>query len=80
MTATTAARPLRRLRLERLLSTRGLARAAGCTQATVISTERGRRQPSFETIRRLSAALEVAPAEVIEFRRAMGLPEGEEQS
>ena len=72
------ARPLRRLRLERLLSTRGLARAAGCTQATVISTERGRRTPSYETIRRLSEALEVAPAEVIEFRRAMGLPAEED--
>ena len=74
MTATTAARPLRRVRLERLLSTRGLARAAGCTQATVISTERGRR-PTFATIRRLSEALEVAPAEVAEFARVI---EGED--
>ena len=75
MTATTAARPLRRVRLERLLSTRGLARAAGCTQATVISTERGRRQPSFETIRRLSQALGVEPTSVAEFARVI---EGEE--
>ncbi len=75
MTATTAARPLRRLRLERLLSTRGLARAAGCRQATVISTEQGRRRPSFETIRRLSQALGVAPTEVAEFARVI---EGED--
>ena len=63
-----------RVRLERLLSARNLARRAGCARLTVITAERGTRTPSFETIRRLSAALEVAPAEVVEFRRAMGLP------
>ena len=73
-----AARPLRQLRLERLLSTRGLAERAGCARLTVITAERGTRTPSYETIRRLSAALEVAPGEVIEFRRAMGLPTEEE--
>ena len=69
------ARTLRRVRAEGLLSLRGLARRAGCAVPTVMKAEQGRRTPSYETIRRLSEALEVAPADVVEFRRAMGLPE-----
>ena len=65
---------LGRLRRERLLSQTALALRAGCSVRTVVLVETGRRAPQFETIRRLAAALGVEPAEVWEFRPAMGLP------
>ena len=72
------ARALREVRTERLLSARQLAMRSGCAYSTVLTTERGERTPSFETIRRLSETLGVEPSDVTEFRRAMRLPaEGE---
>ncbi len=68
-------RTLRQARAERMLTVRALAQAAGCSPHTVHQVETGRRVPQFDTIRRLSAALGVEPAEITEFRRALLLEE-----
>ncbi len=69
------ARTLRQVRAARMLTVRALAQAAGCSPYTVHQVEMGRRVPQFDTIRRLAAALEVEPAEIVEFRRALLLEE-----
>ncbi len=68
------AKGLRQWRKERLLTIAGLATAAGCAYRTVRMAEVGEATPQPGTIKRLSAALGVEPAAVVEFRRAMGLP------
>jgi transcriptional regulator with XRE-family HTH domain len=60
-----------------MLTVRGLAAAAGCSPHTVHEVESGRRVPRFGTVKRLSAALGVEPAEVAEFRRALLVDEAE---
>lgn len=72
------ARTLEQLRRERLLTIRGLALAASCSPRTVLQVEHGQRTPHPGTIKRLSAALGVEPAQVREFRAAMKLPLAEE--
>lgn len=62
---------LRELRVRKLYSIRGLAKAAGVTGKTVRTTEAGQSIPSLSTIRKLSNALEVDPMDVDEFREAM---------
>ena len=62
---------LREARARRLLSLRQLAERAGVAPTTVHLIEAGRRLPHPGTIRKLAAALGVAPAEVEEFRAAM---------
>jgi transcriptional regulator with XRE-family HTH domain len=65
------ARPLRELRAERLLSLRDLARLAGVALSTVYLIETGRSTPRRAAITRLSAALDIDPLAVAEFRRAL---------
>ena len=67
----TGARPLRGVRAGRLLSLRELARLAGVATSTIYLIEAGRTTPRPSVIRRLSAALEVDPQAVSEFRRAI---------
>jgi transcriptional regulator with XRE-family HTH domain len=67
---------LRQARTIRLLTVRGLADTAGVSTQTVHEVETGKRRPRFGTIKRLSAALGVEPAEVVEFRTVLF---GEEQ-
>src|SRR5688500_16412246 len=62
-------------RRRRLSTVRALALAAGVTASTVVRVESGQQTPQLGTIRALSAALEVEPEQVLEFRHAMGLPE-----
>lgn len=64
-------KPLREWRLERLMSVRGLEKAAGVTQKTIIDIEHGRRVPHYGTIAKLCAALGVEPADVTEFASAL---------
>jgi len=64
-------RTLREWRIARLLSVRGLEKAAGVTQKTIIDIELGRRAPHYATIGKLSAALGVEPGEVAEFAAAL---------
>ena len=70
---------LRALRHSRLLSQRELARRAGVSPSTVLTTETGRRRPALTTIRRLSEALQVPPMDVSEFRDAL-VNEAEEET
>jgi transcriptional regulator with XRE-family HTH domain len=68
---------LREWRNERALGTAGLARLAGVSKVTVIAIEHGRSVAiKRRTIRHLSDALGVRPAQVVEFRRAMGMDDG----
>jgi transcriptional regulator with XRE-family HTH domain len=64
-------RPLRDFRAERLLSLRDLARLAEVAPSTVYLIEAGRSTPRRSVIRLLSAALDVDPMAVTEFRRAL---------
>ncbi len=61
----------RELRLARALSQRDLAAQAGVAPKTIVDLELGRKEPHLKTIRKLSGALGVEPAEVDEFRRAI---------
>jgi transcriptional regulator with XRE-family HTH domain len=64
-------RTLREWRIERLLSVTALAESAGITRKTLIDLEHGRRRPHYETIGKLSRALNVGPRQVAEFDAAM---------
>jgi transcriptional regulator with XRE-family HTH domain len=62
---------LREWRIQRLMSVTTLAKAAGITRKTLIDLEHGRRRPHYETIGKLSEALDVMPQEVEEFSAAL---------
>ena len=69
---------LREWRLERLMSVRDLAEAAGLSShKTIIELEHGRQQPQYRTMRRICDALGVAAGEVTEFAAAL---EGKEKA
>jgi len=55
---------LKRLRSERYLSQRELARAAGLSPATIFKLENDLAEPHPSTIRKLAQALDVAPSEL----------------
>jgi len=63
---------LRDWRTGRLWSVRDLAAAAGVSTKTVVQTEHSRQVPTFRTMRRISEALGIAPAEIAEFADALG--------
>jgi transcriptional regulator with XRE-family HTH domain len=57
---------LRRLRQERVLSVRELSKRASVSTETIYSLEHGRREWAWpRTIRKLAAALEVEPKELM---------------
>jgi transcriptional regulator with XRE-family HTH domain len=56
---------LRALRLERALSQRDLAAAAGIAHVTITALERGRQRAQLGTIRKLALALDVPVAELV---------------
>ena len=62
---------LREHRRARLVSIEDLALTSGVSTKTIVETELGRTQPKFRTIRRLSDALQVDPADVVEFAAVM---------
>jgi transcriptional regulator with XRE-family HTH domain len=62
---------LREVRAERLLSIRDLARKASVASSTVYLIEAGRTTPQLHVVARLADALDVAPSDVVEFRRAI---------
>jgi transcriptional regulator with XRE-family HTH domain len=76
----TFAENLRRLRLERFLSQRELARQAGLHAITLTRLEAGTTAPSTRSVRALAATLGVEPGdlttpeEVAELRRVLKLP------
>ena len=55
---------LKRLRSERYLSQRELAKEAGLSPATIFKLENDLAQPHPSTIRKLAGALSVAPSEI----------------
>jgi transcriptional regulator with XRE-family HTH domain len=62
------------VRRRKALSVRDLAREAGVAVSTISVLESGRGPtPNPRTVRRLSEALGIDPAAVIEFRRSLGL-------
>ena len=61
------------LRRRRALSIAALSALAGVAPKTVNDVERGLVVPKFRTVRRLSEALGVEPADVTEFAHALGL-------
>ena len=67
---------LRELRVLKLYSIRGLAKAAEVSDRTVWVAETGQSRPSLTTIRKLSRALEVDPLDVDEFKEAMDRASG----
>lgn len=62
---------LRQARRSKLLTRHDLAKLSGVTTFTVRAVETGRRNPTLGTIAKLSGALKIAPAEIIEFKRAI---------
>jgi DNA-binding XRE family transcriptional regulator len=62
---------LREWRAERLESSKTLATKAGVSNKTILEIENGRNLPTFRTMRRLSEALGVQPADVEEFAAAI---------
>jgi transcriptional regulator with XRE-family HTH domain len=73
----TFAESLRRMRVERFLSQRELARLAGLHAITLVRLEAGTTAPSTRTVRALAGALGVepgeltSPEEVAELRRVL---------
>lgn len=56
---------LRELREARFLSQQDLATKAGIARSTVIGIESGRRQPTWQTLRKLADALQVGHGELV---------------
>jgi transcriptional regulator with XRE-family HTH domain len=56
---------LKRLRTLRALTQADVAKRAGVTTATVARIERNEIEPRMTTLRKLAAALEVDPAELV---------------
>lgn len=65
------ARPLKEVRTQRGIGVRRLSQAAPVSPRTIITTEKGESTPTLETIRKISAYLDVDPMEVSEFRAAL---------
>jgi transcriptional regulator with XRE-family HTH domain len=62
---------LREWRAEKLMTIRDLAARANVANQTIVQIEHGRISPRLRTMRRLSEALEVEPAEISEFDDAI---------
>lgn len=55
---------LKELRESQFLTQRELAEKSGVGIATIVRIEKGTRRPTFSTIKRLAAALDVEPSEL----------------
>ena len=62
---------LREIRRGKLISIEGLAEVANVSTKTIVEIEHGRSVPRLRTIKKLSEALEVKPADVEEFAAAI---------
>ncbi len=62
---------LREARLEQAYSVHDLAAKAGVSNKTIIDIEHGRVVPKLRTIRRLSEALGIRPADIAEFTKSV---------
>jgi transcriptional regulator with XRE-family HTH domain len=57
---------LREIRLRKLLSQRDLARQSGVSETTIVKLEQGATRPHPSTLRKVAAALGIAPEEMAE--------------
>ena len=55
---------LKDIRHKRCISQADLSQRAGVAESTICRLERGHQKPTFRTIRKLAAALEVDPSEI----------------
>lgn len=62
---------LREARVRKMLTIRGLARAAGVSPATIQLAESGQRVPHFGTMQKIAAVLRIEASEIDEFQRAL---------
>jgi len=62
---------LREWRAARLKSSKTLSADTGVSNKTILAIENGRQLPTFRTIEKLCAALDVAPVDVEEFAAAI---------
>ncbi len=69
---------LREHRHAKFISIEDLAEKSGVSTKTIVDAELGRTNPKFRTIRKLSDALGIDPADVTEFVPTM-IGEGDEQ-
>jgi DNA-binding XRE family transcriptional regulator len=58
---------LKEARIRNFFSVRGLAKAAGVSQRTIVEAEAGRRLPHFAVAKKIAAALGMEPGEIDEF-------------
>ncbi len=56
---------LKELRESRFLTQRELAEKSGVGVATIARIEKGKHRPTFRTIKRLAAALEIEPSKLV---------------
>lgn len=75
-----AIRPLRQWRLEAGYGLRELARLAGSNHVTLRNLELGRSAGYPATWRKIAHALGIAVTQIAEYRRAVGMDEGEPQT
>lgn len=68
-------RTLRDWRYRKGIGLRELARRAGVSPRVITNIEHGRSRGLPATWTRIAAALGVDPAQIVEYRRAVGLPE-----
>lgn len=71
----TSKQSLGSIRRRRLLTIRELAERSGCSKATIVDIEHGRRRPQPGTMRRLSEALGVDPELIAEFAAVLDASE-----
>ena len=77
MIGTVAGVKLAQHRRLKLMSQQELADASGVAKTTLVNIELGRVRPHLRSVKRLSEALGVQPADVDEFRSSLGLPPAE---
>ena len=75
-TTDTEVRTLNQWRLARLLTLRELAAKSGLSYVTLSLIANGAQTPELSTVKKLSSALEVEPAQIAECRPSLGLEEG----
>lgn len=56
---------LKELRRSRFLTQRELAQKASVGVSTIVRLEKGMQDPTFQTIKRLAAALDIKPSELV---------------
>ncbi len=72
-------KPLREWRVSRGYGVRELCRLAGVNYPALLRIEQGKSRGRASTFRKLAEALGIEPLQIAEYRRLMGVDQGEEQ-